>query len=229
MTAIRAIRLRRPPTLSLQDGVFVPESVHAQARDGLLEEIDDRWRALCHSNPAYFDGRLCHVLGVHRNGHGGAVLHVIDCAYRFFAVQTDDFDLGVRPLGVKGVVERCGRYLMGRRSHNVAMYKDLWEFAPAGSVEFGRQPAEVIAHELEEETGLKPMHEPTAIAILFDPVLKCWEIVHRLAIDADATAKITHEYPEVAWSEPAALPANMSPVARQITALLRNHSAPRRD
>ncbi len=197
-----------------------PESPHS-----LLDEIESRWRTLCESNPTYFDGRLCHVLGVHRNGHGGAVLHVIDCAYRFFAVQfaappQEEFDLGVRPLGVKGVVERDGRFLMGRRSPHVAMYQNMWEFAPSGSVDFGKEPQDVIADELIEETGLRPSREPTAIAVLFDPVLRCWEIVYRLAIADEAMPHVTAEYPEVGWIEGAALPANLSPIARQIAKFL---------
>jgi 8-oxo-dGTP pyrophosphatase MutT (NUDIX family) len=162
---------------------------------------------------------------VHRNGHGGAVLHVIDCAYRFFAVQAaadqnERFDLGVRPLGVKGVIERDGRFLMGRRSRHVAMYANTWEFAPSGSVDFGQQPQDVIVHELNEETGLQPAREPVAIAVLFDPILKCWEIVYRVVIVKDAQPRVTNEYPDVQWFERAALPAEMSPVARQIAELL---------
>ncbi len=221
----RTIRLRRPATLSVQEGVYVPTAPPRLGGAHLLNEIERRWNLLRRSNSAYFDGRLCHVLGVHRNGHGGAVLHVIDCAYRFFAVQAaaspqEDFDLGVRPLGVKGLVERDGRFLMGRRSSRVAMYRDMWEFAPSGSVDFGRQPHEVIAHELAEETGLHPSREPTAIAVLFDPVLKCWEIVYRLAIADDATPKSTDEYPEVAWFDRRSLPTELSPIARQIADLL---------
>ena len=217
--------------LSVQEGVFVPALRPAQGSaplppdkaagsPSLLDEIDQRWAALRAANPAYFDGRLCHVIGVHRNGHGGATLHVMDCAYRFFAVQRRDFDLGVRPLGVKGVIERGGWFLMGRRSPRVAMYADMWEFAPSGSVDFGTPPHAIIAHELHEETGLECAGEPTAIAVLFDPVLQCWEIVYRLNVAADAEPRVTDEYPEIEWFARDALPANMSPIARQIAELL---------
>ncbi len=215
----------------MQEGVFVPSSIaflEESTRPGetpgppfnLLDEIDERWNALRAGNPAYFDGRICHVLGVHRNGHGGAVMHVMDCAYRFFAVQRDDFDMGVRPLGVKGLIERDGRYLMGRRSPRVAMYAGMWEFAPSGSVDFGRPPHEVIVHELLEETGLACVGDPIAIAVLFDPMLKCWEIVYRLSIAPNAQPNQTDEYPEVGWYRDDQLPADLSPVARQIAELL---------
>ena len=211
--------------------MYVPANPSTTDAGTLLDEIDRRWNGLCAANSTYFDGRLCHVLGVHRNGHGGCVLHIIDCAYRFFAVQAaappqEGFDLGVRPLGVKGVIERDGQFLMGRRSKRVAMYADTWEFAPSGSVDFGRPPHEVIAHELREETGLACASEPTAIAVLFDPILRCWEIVYRLSIAADAQPRVTAEYPQVEWFARDSLPADLSPVARQIAELLRNSSKP---
>jgi 8-oxo-dGTP pyrophosphatase MutT (NUDIX family) len=218
--------------MSVQEGVFVPGSARSRSNDGqwnaapeLLDEIDRRWNVLRAANPAYFDGRICHVLGVHRNGHGGASLHVMDCAYRFFAVQAragDEFDLGVRPLGVKGVIEREGRLLMGRRSQRVAMYANQWEFAPSGSVDFSSagSPQRVIVQELREETGLDCAGEPTAIAVLFDPILKCWEIVYRLEIAGDTRPRATDEYPDVAWFDRDALPERMSPIAVQIAGLL---------
>lgn len=224
VTTRRAIRLRRPPTLAVQEGVFVPVAPPGLHASALMNEVDRRWDVLCASNPAYFDGRLTHVLGVHRNGHGGASLHVVDCAYRFFAVQAvagDEFDLGVRPLGVKGVIEREGRFLMGQRSPRVGQYAGLWEFAPSGSVDFGRPPPEVIVDELREETGLTPAGEPIAIAVLFDDVLKCWEIVYKLAIDRNALPRETDEYPQIRWLDRDSLPRDaMSPTAKQIAGLL---------
>src|SRR5688572_2522056 len=152
---LRTIHLRRPATLSVQEGVFVPN-----VDPHILSEVERRWDSLCRANPAYYDGRLYHVLGVHRNGHGGATLHVIDCAYRFFAVQDDHFDTGVRALGVKGITSSPqGLILMGRRAQHVAAYRGMWEFAPAGSAEPGRDPAQLIQHELIEETGLQAARE----------------------------------------------------------------------
>lgn len=213
----RTIRLRRPAVLSVAEGIFVPPCA-----TGLMDEVDRRWARLQQANPAYFDGRLYHVLGVHRNGHGGCTLHVIDCAYRFFAVQDDSFDLGVRPLGLKGLVERDGQLLMGLRSTRVATYHNKWEFAPAGGAESGRDPAEVIQQELREETGLESLREPTSIAILFDPVLRCWELVYRLYANADAPRPRTGEYTQLAWFSPDALPPkdDLSPVAQQIADML---------
>ncbi|MHC5023470.1 MAG: NUDIX hydrolase [Planctomycetota bacterium] len=212
--AARCIRLRRPATLSVVDEPFVP-------RAGSLDEIDLRWEALRSSNPAYFDGRLLHVIGVHRNGYGGAVLHVKDCAYRFHAVQDDDFDLGVRPLGVKGLTMRGDEVLLGRRSAQVAHYVGLWEFAPGGVVEPGRAPADVVVAELREETGLVPDCEPTPVALLYDDVLHCWEMIFRLeAGGGSAPEPASPEYTEIRWCRPEALPEDLSPVARAMVPLL---------
>ncbi|MHC5002834.1 MAG: NUDIX hydrolase, partial [Planctomycetota bacterium] len=166
----RCLPLRRPPVLSVAEGPFVPSGAD-------LDDVQRRWDALRDENPAYFDGRLYHVLGVHRNGHGGAVLHVVDCAYRLHAVQDETLDLGVRSLGVKGIVRRGRRALLGRRSGQVAAYRGCWEFAPGGVVEPGHPPAETIRAELAEETGLVAEREPTAIALLYDPGPRSWEIV----------------------------------------------------
>lgn len=185
-----------------------------------MDEVEQRWNALCKTNPAYYDGRLYHVLGVHRNGHGGCSLHVIDCAYRFFAVQDQSFDLGVRALGLKGITTRDGLILMGLRSPNVAAYKQMWEFAPGGSAEPGMDPTRLIQRELFEETGLATSREPTPIAVLFDPVLRCWELVYRLEVGNGETTAPPAEYSQLQWRRPDDLPEVLSPVAKQIAPLL---------
>ena len=65
--------LKRPATIQLQDGFFVPEGTN-------LDEVDRRWEKLCEKNPTCFDGALLHVLGTQRNGCGGATLHVMECS-----------------------------------------------------------------------------------------------------------------------------------------------------
>lgn len=193
-TPHRTIRLRRPAILSVQEGVFVP-----QGDSSLLDEIEQRWQRLCKSNPAYFDGRL----------------------YRFFAVQNDQFDLGVRGLGVKAITTNChGAVLIGRRARHVGSYPGLSEFAPAGSVEPAHEPAEVIQKELIEETGLTSLHEPIPIALLFDPILPTWELMFHIEAAEDRPAPRTLEYELLQWRRPNDLPSDLSPVALQIAPLL---------
>src|SRR5690554_6175680 len=58
----RTIHLRRPVVLQVEDQPFVPNCNAEQ-----LAEIERRWEARRSANPALHDGRLTHVLGVHRN------------------------------------------------------------------------------------------------------------------------------------------------------------------
>lgn len=213
------ILLRRPASLSLIGGPFVPEG-----GPGLLDDVDRRWAALCRRNPAYFDGRMYHVLGVHRNGCGGAVLHVTECAYRFHAVQTESFDLGVRPLGAKGIVVRDDTVLLGRRAAHVAGYAGRWEFAPGGVVEPGPNPdaapAVTIARELREETGLTSAGEPSPIAVLSDDVLRTWELVFRIDASPGDRTPDTAEYEAIEWRPLARLPEDLTPTARAMIPLV---------
>jgi 8-oxo-dGTP pyrophosphatase MutT (NUDIX family) len=216
----RTIHLRRPATMSITDEPFVPD-----VAPDLFEQIEWRWEALRAANPHYYDGRLHHVYGVSRNGYGGAVVHVAECAYRYYAVQDDQYDLGVRPLGVKGVIERAGAYLIGKRSQSVGAYQGLWEFAPAGVVEPGDKPEQTIEAELEEETGLALERPPTPIAVLYDDVLRCWEIVFALEVEDIAPLNLMDgEYDELVWRGLDALPAEMTPIAGRMADLARRRA-----
>jgi 8-oxo-dGTP pyrophosphatase MutT (NUDIX family) len=214
----RLIRLRRPPVLQFADGPFVPDSVR-------LEEVEWRWAALCDENPAYFDGRLYHVIGVHRNGYGGAVMHVVDCAYRFHAVQDEAFDLGIRSLGVKGITVRDGRVLMGRRSQHVGACRGQWECAPCGVLEPGREPAAAVRDELREEAGLAAARDPIPIALAYDAVVRTWEIVFTVVPSDDDPGPRTDEYDELRWCEAHDLPAELSPITRFLLPLIRDQIA----
>lgn len=221
-TRPRLIRLRRPPTIIAIDEPFVP-----QARD--LGEIDRAWSGLCARNPAFFDGRLLHVIGVHRNGSGGATVHVAECAYRHYAVIGQGIETGVRPLGVKAFTTRRGAYLMGRRSRRVDGYPGSWEFAPGGGLEPGVAPETMIERELGEETGLRPSSPPIALALLFDPVMRTWEVVHRVHVADDAATVASDEYDELRWMRREEVPGSfapgeLSPIARTMLSLLPERS-----
>jgi 8-oxo-dGTP pyrophosphatase MutT (NUDIX family) len=208
----RTIHLRRPPVLTLQDGVFVPE-----VDRNVFDEVERRWRAICEASPAAFDGRVCHVLGIHRNGHGGATIHASDCAYRFHAVQDDGFDLGIRPLGVKGLVVSGEHVLVGRRSRNVAWYAGLREFAPGGVVEPGVEPAVALERELLEETGLSPASPPTAITIVYDAVTRTWEIIYQIQPSSRRLTPMP-EYESIEWMRIDALSGvdDFTPISRSM-------------
>lgn len=184
-----------------------------------LAEVDRRWDALCAANPKYFDGTMLQVLGVSRNGHGGVQVHVQECSYRFYAVQRDGFDCGARPIGVKAVATDGARILMGRRSAKVAFYPGLWEFVPGGGLEPGVEPSEQIVRELREEARIEPTGGAVAVALLYDPHARTWEIVHRLTIAAGAVPELGWEYDEFRMVSLGALPDPIAPVAVQMLPL----------
>ncbi|MCH2148500.1 MAG: NUDIX hydrolase [Phycisphaerales bacterium] len=208
----RAIMLRRPPICAAVDDPFVP--------DVDLEDVAHRWQQLQERNPAVFDGRVMHVLGVHRNGCGGATINLVECAYRFYAVQDESFDCGIRPLGVKGITMHGDRLLMGRRAAWVHQYPGQWEFAPGGGVEPGCPPDEVLLRELAEETGCACAGQPVAVALLLDEQTRCWELVYRMTVAEDGLAPSTDEYSELRWCNAEQLPAPRSSVTECMRRLI---------
>lgn len=191
--------------------------------DPSLEAIDASWEALRRSNPRYFDGRVLHVLGVSRNGHGGVVVHAMETAYRFYAVIREGLDTGVRPLGVKGIAagtESPRRWLMGRRSPHVAYYPDQWEFVPGGCLEPGAEPGAMLLRELGEESGFEASSPPVPVALLYDPGAHTWEIVHRLEVRPRAGIDPPGwEYRELRFVAAGEEPAPLSPIAERMLSL----------
>lgn len=204
--------------VNLVPGAFVPA-------EPALEAIDAAWSRLREQNSRFFDGRVLHVLGVSRNGHGGVVVHVMEAAYRFYAVIACGLDTGVRPLGVKGLAEVDGddgrrRWLMGRRSDRVAYYPDRWEFVPGGCLEPGVDPAEMLLRELGEESGFEAASPPVPVALLYDPSAFSWELVHRVAIRPRAGIDPPGwEYRELRWVALGDEPQPLSPIARRMQPL----------
>jgi len=200
------MHLKRPATIHLQEGLFIPEGVD-------LEEVDRRWQKRCLQNPSCFDGTLLHVLGAQRNGCGGANVHVMPCSYRFFAVQDAFYNLGIRPLGVKGITRFDSKILWGKRSNAVHHYAGQWECAPSGSVEPGHAPEETIQKELLEETGLSISVPPIAVALLFDEEAKTWELIYRLHVKG-CDCVSNGEYVEYSWKAKNNVPGGVTPISR---------------
>lgn len=238
-SAGRAVRLRRPPRLARVDGPFVPEGCD-------LDEVDRRWRLFRAAIPGAFDGPVLQVLGVHRDGHGGATLHVVETSYRFWAVQIDrpaitglerGIDLGVRPLGAKAIVrERATArgdeggadprpastpVLFAQRSAATGAYPRQWEVAPGGVVEPGESPRETVVRELAEETGLVPLGAPRAILVLEDPEARCWELVHAIDVAEGSRdrSRISDEHDDMGWFDPSDPPRPLTPIAARILGL----------
>ncbi|MBM4113603.1 MAG: NUDIX domain-containing protein [Phycisphaerae bacterium] len=218
MTSSRCIRLRRPAVLADAGGRFVPTTIP-------LDEIDDAWSRARERNPRLFDGPLWHVRGVSRNGHGGVTVHVVESSYRFHAVRALGVDTGIRPLGVKAIVMRGTRVLMGRRSAQVHSQAGRWEFVPGGTLPPGVEPEAQVARELAEECGWRCDATPRPIALLFDDLCHTWEIVHRASGRPEAAARRSAEsgweYDEIAELQPESISKRtLSRAAELMTALL---------
>ena len=216
----RLIRLRRPPVFNVVPEPWIPESVD-------LECVDEAWAALCGRNPRYHDGEVLHVLGVVRNGHGGAIVHLAPSSYRFHAVRAMGIDTGIRPLGLKGlcVVAEGGELglLAGRRSDASGSYPSMWEYLPGGGVppeEDGSvRPDLVFKRELHEECGVVATSEPVAIAILCDDVVGTWEVVYRCTLVSTPTVSPGWEHDEFAVVTSVTLPEPSSDAARAMAPL----------
>ncbi len=96
----------------------------------------------------------------------------------------------------------------------------FWEFAPGGAVEAGRPPEDVVRAELREETGLALRDPPTPVALLYDHVVRCWELIYELRADDPESAQAGPEYDDLAWCAADALPEPLSPIARRMAGLL---------
>jgi 8-oxo-dGTP pyrophosphatase MutT (NUDIX family) len=218
----RLIPLRRPPLLSVVEGRFVPEGVP-------LSRVDEAWESLRRRVPRAHDGPMLHVLGTSRNGHGGVTVHCIQTSYRFHAVAREGLDTGCRPLGVKAVCfTPAGDVLMARRGDGTLNYPGMWEFAPAGTLEPGVSPAEMILRELREETGWAAAAPPSARALLFDPGARSWEVVFAIDVLPPAVPVETWECAELRPCAADALPAPLTPPAVQMLAVLEGELRARR-
>ncbi len=210
----RLIALRRPAQLSVVDGRFVPEGVS-------LDAVDAAWEELRRRVPRAHDGPMLHVLGTSRNGHGGVSIHCIQSSYRFHAVAREGLDTGIRPLGVKAVCfAPGGNVLLARRGEATLNYPGMWEFAPAGTLEPGVAPAEMILRELREETGWGAAAPPAVRALLFDPVARSWELVFAIDVLPPSLPVESWECAELRTVAPGEWPGALAPPALQMLPIL---------
>lgn len=179
------------------------------------EAVRDEWVRRVRANPRLVDGECWHVLGVHRDGHGGASVHVARTRYRMGAVR-GALDTGFTGLGVKAIARWRGRWLVGRRSESCATYPGMWEFAPGGSAEPGEDPSVGIVRELREECALSPMGNPRAVAIIEDSEAGNWELVFEIELEQPPDAPPNWEYSALELAELVMVPEPASPVTAQL-------------
>lgn len=164
----------------------VPSGPDLRREDPLIES---RWSALCAANPRYHDGDILSV--AHIDGPAGRIEVATD-RFRDLAVQSDDLDLSVRLLGVKGLItaqDSAGHehMLIARRSTETRIYHAMWEIAPAGGVNTPQSPwtnlgpetfADALAEEAREELGLTIDPAGTRpVAIVIDETARSVDVI----------------------------------------------------
>ena len=202
-TANRLIWLRRPARLVESDVALIPKSTKA--------DIDAAWHQMVAENPRLTDGPCWHVLGVGRDGHGGATIHVTRTTYRMGAVRSVGMATGFTGLGTKAIARWQGRCLIGKRADSCATYPSHWEFAPGGAVEPGEDPIEGIERELMEECGARSQARPVPVALLFDQSAGNWEIIHDIQIESPPDSPPNWEYSSMKMMEGFQFPMPASP------------------
>jgi 8-oxo-dGTP pyrophosphatase MutT (NUDIX family) len=105
---------------------------------------------------------------------------------------------------------------MARRGQETLNYAGMWEFAPAGTLEPGVSPAEMILRELHEETGWTASAPPVALALAFDPVVRSWEVLYVIDVLPPAVPLETWECSELRTVNPGEWPEPLAPVAVQM-------------
>jgi len=73
---------------------------------------------------------------------------------------------------------------------------------------------------MPSETGLSCQTPPKAVAVLFDPVLRCWEIVFSINASGSLNPDKS-EYDLLGWYAHDVFPEPMSPVAKQMQSIVK--------
>jgi 8-oxo-dGTP pyrophosphatase MutT (NUDIX family) len=74
----------------------------------------------------------------------------------------------------------------------------------------------MILRELHEETGWTASAPPVARALIFDPVVRSWEVIYVIDVLPPVIPIETWECTELRTVEPGAWPAPLTPVALQM-------------
>jgi len=158
--------------------VTLDDSLRPAPSRAVLARVDELWREQAAARgSALHDGKLFSV-----SAGSARELRGWFAEYRWWVAQRCDPSLrealGVRPLGVTGLVRAGDATLFGLRSARVLQNPGCWELAPSGGVEPSARGADgalslvaqVIA-EAGEELGLAPASVARAapFALIVDP------------------------------------------------------------
>ncbi|MFZ2869507.1 hypothetical protein [Zavarzinia sp.] len=193
----------------------------------VLARVAALWRAeKAKRGDALFDGRLFSISRLAPPLVTGWL-----APYSWYVAQRLDpalrAGLGLRPLGVTGIMICDEGIVFGRRASTVTTDHDLWELAPSGGVdgEFLTPDGDIdlaaqILNELTEETGLPTAlvtAPPRPVALVEDGASLVTDIGLQLrlgcgaaAVRAAFAALASQEYTELAVVAPADLDAFMA-------------------
>lgn len=215
MTLVQVTALSGPLTVRI-------EAAPPPPAPEMLARVAALWRAeKAKRGHALFDGRLFSISRLAPPLVTGWL-----APYSWYVAQRHDpalrAGLGVRPLGVTGIMICDEGIVFGRRASTVATDPDLWELAPSGGVdgEFltpdgGIDLAAQILNELTEETGLPAAvvtAPPRPVALVEDGSSLVTDVGLLLRLGCGAAtvraafaAKASQEYTELAVVAPADL------------------------
>lgn len=193
-----------PDGWSLRVEVQPAETNLSEAEQQLCEEI---WEVELHKRKIYNGSIYC------IKGFEGTELPIWPMEYKtVMAIERDRAfreRLQLYPLGVTGVSEVDGAILLGRRSKHVAIHREYWEPAPAGSLD-RPDPESQLLQELYEETGLKEdlVVDLKAICLLHDVQIGIKDICYHIQLKPEArdAVRSNGEYSQLKWVERADLP-----------------------
>ena len=182
------------PVILLRDPTAMRPEEHP-----LTPEIDAFWNVLRARNPRLRDGAILTVRDLDlARVPGPATITVAPASFRHLAVQTEKFELGIRLLGVKGLIigrdESGGEHVwIARRGPETRISHHMWEIAPAGGVDVfpeGTSPdaaavfRRVVVDEAKEELGidLPPEAADAAhpVAIVHDEIARSIDVIVRV-------------------------------------------------
>ncbi|MAG26894.1 hypothetical protein CMI47_15250 [Candidatus Pacearchaeota archaeon] len=183
--------------LSVSDSPLENRILENQAR---IEKI---WQDALKENRKLFNDKLLSFLGFKDDG-GNIRVNGSFVEYKDFLAQKSGLGLGIKPIGVSGVVvvrEQDEEYvLFARRSKNVTLYSGFLELVPSGGIDgkYIRPNGEVdykaqLLTEFCEETGLPEscVKEISELCLMLDSKDNVYDVCCR--IDAEAQREVFME------------------------------------
>lgn len=183
------------------------DPVEAQLSQEDLQLVEEVWTQETANRKLYNGTVYC----IHSFEEG--ILRIQPMSYKTVMAIERHPDFGQRlqrwPLGVTGVTECDGKILMGKRSKNVAIRREYWETAPAGSLD-DANPEKQILEELLEETAIGQEHLTSlqAFAIAYDIEVGIKDLCYHIQLNPRALKVYAPngEYSQLKWVEKADLP-----------------------